>query len=106
MNGLFDKIKALMDKYGFEGSDSLVWKAKSILEQKRIKPQYESTYATKFHVCPSLTEKETEGYSVIYYSNKDIWLCTCRAESYRGGKWEKICSHILASVYVLEEMKK
>jgi len=95
---LFEQLKALREEMGFECSDSVVAKAQKILELKRIKPCGKWEHQERFHVCPDETTEKGEGYGIDYYDNKDIWTCTCRAiSSFRGARWEKVCSHILAA---------
>lgn len=73
-------------------SEDVQKKAKTLLEQRKVKKEVETGKRIHFKV-----QGETEQHSVIFNKDKTEWVCDCRYFSLK----RKECSHILASKMLL-----
>ena len=105
---MFDKLKALKEKNELECSDAVIRKAEKLLRENMVRvtsPIVGEMRHIWFHCCPFITSTQKEGYTVSFMPQVQEWICDCKHEVFRKDR-EKICCHILACMYVLEELRK
>jgi len=50
-------------------------------------------------ITPHFLFFEVDGETVTYDKRKDLWMCSCIHESWRGNKTNQVCYHIKAAKF-------
>ena len=55
---------------------------------------------------PNFYFLDVDGIKITYNARKDLWICTCIHESWRGAKVEQECYHIFAGKLYMKKLKE
>ena len=105
LDAYMDSLSAIVKKNNLICSEKVEFKAAKLLQEQRIKLEVPTTSRRHwFHVCPFFDDKTVSGFVVAYHQLKDLWTCTCTGYLMQSEETE-VCSHVLAAMYLKEEMK-
>lgn len=99
-------MQSIIDSNKFVVSPSIIDKAIRLITNKKVSLVSEIANVRKihFHICPEYEDGTKVGFATSYHIELNDWSCTCRFEIFRADS-NKVCSHILASAFLLNGIK-